>query len=102
MLILNFNFIKKIFNNKVTPDNKYIYNLEYVNGDNNNLDYCTICDLLHINKSFTIHCNLCNKCHIRNYIHCKCCNNCYDVYKENDIVKHRKLCKVLNPKLNCY
>lgn len=100
MLIFNFNFIKKIFNNKVTQDNKYIYNLEYVNDNDNdnNINYCTICDLLHINKLFIIHCTLCDKCHIRNYIHCQCCNNCYDVYKENDIVKHRKLCKVLNPK----
>lgn len=89
MLIFNLTFIKKIFNNKVSPN--ITYSNEYI--DNKIvLDYCTICDILHINKLFIIHCKLCNKCHIRNAINCRHCNNCYNVYNNNDMIKHKKIC----------
>jgi len=99
MLLLNFNFIKKIFNNKIKTKETYIYsNNNYYNDNHDilelidNLSYCTICDKLHINNLFIIHCNLCNKCHMRHNIHCKSCNNCYNVHKEVDIINHRKIC----------
>lgn len=97
--MLIFNFIKTLFNNKVISNHTINYSNDYY--DNNTLlDYCTICDLLHINNSFMVHCKLCNKCHIRNYINCRHCNNCYDVHKENDIIKHRKLCNILSKNTN--
>lgn len=59
-------------------------------------DYCTICDLLHINQYYMEHCNICNKCHITNKIYCSYCKNCYDFRIDNDIIKHRKVCLIYN------
>lgn len=60
--------------------------------NNNNLTYCTICDLLHIDGYAYEHCKLCNKCHKKFKLYCLNCKNCYDFRLDKDIISHRKNC----------
>jgi|Laugresu1bdmlbsd_1035121.scaffolds.fasta_scaffold23897_2 hypothetical protein len=59
---------------------------------NEDLTYCTICDLLHINGQIIRHCYKCNKCHKSINEYCNICKNCYDIYSNKDILKHRQNC----------
>lgn len=89
--ILSKLFIKKSNNNKIKNST---YNIEECNKSYY-LDYCTVCDILHINNLFSKHCELCNKCHFKHNIYCIYCENCYNHQLDKDIINHRKSCKIL-------
>lgn len=86
---------QKIIKNKKSNNNLHLSNV-VINEITYHYDYCTKCDLLHINKFNICHCQLCNNCHILNKIHCTYCNHCYDFRIDNDIIRHRKLCVIYN------
>ena len=58
-------------NNQVLTSVNYYENTNFIEKEEQNFDYCTICELFIANKFLIHHCKKCNKCH---YKYNKFCN----------------------------
>jgi hypothetical protein len=83
----------QILEKQLIEINKRKYEPTYDIYKRNSIQYCTKCDIMHINKIKIIHCYLCNLCHADYSTFCKKCKRCYNPLLDSDIILHKKVCK---------
>jgi methionyl-tRNA synthetase len=85
-------------NNQVLTSVNYYENTNFIEKEEQNFDYCTICELFIANKFLIHHCKKCNKCHYKYNKFCNFCKECYNIQlcDDTEIIKHKKKCKIYN------